>query len=314
MNLIDLKKQQNNKVSNYFFRRDALIKHYTISILKLYDYEEVLNEYNPLNNDKLIKVNFDQIDFTSNHIDLAHAKHQALAIFDYFETKFKKDFCISTIYGVKDGVLLFYVTNSNTYHQLISINFIKSKIGVLLKGKLSLNKGVQDMLEESSFFNIFKPYIISLYPIQLNNKEVLKYGTRIAKKIKQSFIHDTSEIAHSEKAKLSSQLNIPYSVSYGLKDISGSTINIYHHQNQKYNRIELAKLDKELNQINRVKSGKDLTEIIYLCNSSKCRKSSSKLDGILISPFNQIIDKEVCYVCSKRAAEKLINIRVGERI
>ena len=314
MNLIDLKKQQNNKVSNYFFRRDALIKHYTISILKLYDYEEVLNQYNPLNNDKLVKVNFDKIDFTSNHIDLAHAKHQALAIFDYFETQFKKDFSISTIYGVKDGVLLFYVTNSNTYHQLISVKFIKSKIGVLLKGKLSLNKGIQDLFEESSFFNIFKPYIISLYPIQLNNKEVLKYGTRIAKKIKQSFIHDTSEIAHSEKTKLSSQLKIPYSISYGIKDLEGSTINVYNHQSQSYNRIKLNKLDAVLSEINKIKLSKDSSKIIYSCNSNQCRSKISKMDGILISSFNQIISGKTCYICSKEALNKLINIKVGERI
>jgi hypothetical protein len=314
MNLIDLKKQKNNQDSNYFFKRDALVKNYVISILKLYEYAEVLNNYKPLNKDKLIRIKSYKIYFNSDHEDLAHAKYEALAILDYFENKFKNDFSMSIVTGVKNGQLLMFIADVNLYRHLISVKFVKNKSRVELKGEVSLSKDNQDILEGASFKNIFRPYLIALYPIQLNNKEVLKYGSKIAKKIKHSFIHDVSELGHSEKAKLSSQLNIPYSVSYGLKDINGSTINIYHHKNKKYNRIKLAKLDKELNQINQVKSGKDLTEIIYLCNSSKCRKSSSKLDGLLISPFNQIIDKEVCYVCSKRAAEKLINIRVGERI
>ena len=313
MNLIDLKKQQKNQDSNYFFKRDTLIKNYVLSILKLYEYREVLSEYNPLNNDKIIKVNFDHINFISDHIDLAHAKHQALAILDYFETKFKKDFSVSTVNGVQDGTLIMYVSDSNIYNELISIKFSKIKTRVLLKGQINLSKSIQGMLEETSFFNIFKPYLVSLYPIQLNDKEVLKYGSRIAKQLKQSFIHDTSEIAHSEKTKLSSQLKVPYSVTYGSKDLEGLTVNVYHHQSQSYSRVKLSNLDNVFSEINKIKLAKDSSRIVYLCNTNKCRSSISKIEGILISPFNQIIEGKTCYICSKLAYSKFINIKVGER-
>ena len=314
MNLIDLNKQQNNQGSNYFFKRYNLIKNYVINILKLYQYVEVLHNYKVLNNDKLISLGSNKIYFNSDHEDLAHAKHEALAILDYFENKLNKDFSISTLIGVINGQLLMFVADVDLYQYFISVKFVKNKSRVELKGEISLIKDIQDILEGASFKNIFRPYLIALYPIQLNNKEVLKYGSKIAKKIKHSFIHDVSELGHSEKAKLSSQLKIPYSISYGLKDITGSTINIYNHQSQKYSRIKLVKLNEALSEINQVKSHKNSSMIIYLCNSNKCQASVSKLDGILISPFNQNIDSKLCYICSKQSLKKLINIKVGERI
>ena len=77
MNLLDLKKQKNNENSNYYFKRDFLVKNYVISVLNIYDYSETLNIYKPLNNDKFISVLSEKIYFRSDHNDLAHAKFEA---------------------------------------------------------------------------------------------------------------------------------------------------------------------------------------------------------------------------------------------
>jgi hypothetical protein len=307
MNLLDLKKQKNNENSNYYFKRDFLVKNYVISVLNIYDYSEALNIYKPLNNDKFIIFLSEKIYFRSDHNDLAHAKFEALSILDYLENKLKKDFSLLTVSGVKNGKLKMFVADVNLYHPLISIGFTKNKGRVELKGEVILSQKIQGILEYSSFSNIFKPYTISLFPIQLNDKQVLKYGIKIAKKIKQRIIHDTSEVSHIEKTKLSSQLNIPYSISYGTKDLAESMVNLYHHQSQKYVRIKLSKLNGELNVINPTNSFKNLINIIYSCNSSKCRKSIFKLAGILISPFNQIIGNNTCHVCARQATKKHIN-------
>jgi hypothetical protein len=314
MNLIDLKKQIKNKDSNFFFKRDSLVKSYFINILKVYDYAETLNEYKATNEGKLITIFSDKILLNSDHVDLAHAKHEALAILDYIENKIKNDFAVSVVSGTSNGIIKLFIANGNLYQTLISLKFIKNKSRVELKGQLNLNHSVQKLLDETSFNNGFKPYLISLYPIQLNDKKVMEYGIKVAKKIKNSLIHDTSETEHSIKAKLTSQLKIPYSISYGVKDLAESTLNVYHHPSQKYSRVKLSKLDEALNEINRIIRLKDSIKEIYSCKSKKCLDSLNKLEGILITTFNQIIQGKTCDICSKDAKEKFINIKVGDSI
>ena len=314
MNLTELKKQIKNQDSNYYFKRDVLVKSYALTILNLYNYVEVMKQYKTLNNDKLVTVLPEKILFNSDHVDLAHAKHEALAILDYFNNKIKKDFSISTLIGVKNGVISMFITNSSLYQVLISIKFVKNKLKVELKGQINLSSKIKSILEETSFDNLFKPYLIALYPIQLNEKKVLAYGTRIAKKISQRSIHDIAEIEHSEKAKLTSQLKIPFSISYGVKDLVGQTLNVYHHPSQKYSRVKLNEVEEILQEKNQLKIVKDSSKVIYSCKAKECLRLLAKLEGNLISPFNQIIHSETCFICSKEAKEKFINIKVGERI
>ena len=314
MNLIDLKKQIKNKDSNYFFKRDTLVKSYFINILKVYDYAETLNEYKATNEGKLITIFSDKILLNSDHVDLAHAKHEALAILDYIENKIKNDFSVSVVSGTSNGIIKLFIANGNLYQTLISLKFIKNKSRVELKGQINLSHSVQKLLDEASINNEFKPYLISLYPIQLNDKKVMEYGIKVAKKIKENLIHDKSEIEHSLKAKLTSQLKIPYSISYGVKDLAESTLNVYHHPSQKYSRVKLSKLDVSLNEINHIKPSKGSIKEIYSCKSKKCLVSLNKLEGIIISPFNQIIQGKTCDICSKDAKEKFINIKVGDSL
>jgi hypothetical protein len=314
MNLIDLKKQIKNKASNYFFKRDALVKSYFKDKLEIYHYIETLNEYKPSNNEKLISVIKDKILFKSDHVDLAHAKHEALAIIDHLENKIKNDFSVSMVFGSSNGIIKLFISSGELYQLLVSIEFIKNKTVVELKGQLNLNQEVQKLLEETSLYYSFKPYITTLYPIQLNDKKVMAYGTKVAKKISVSSIHDTSEIEHSIKAKLTSQLNIPYSISYGVKDLAGSTVNIYHHPSQKYSRLKLSKLSNALTERNHVKQLKDSSKEIFICKSKKCLSSLAKIKGVLITPFNQIVYGKACYICSKEAREKYVNIKVGGSI
>jgi hypothetical protein len=314
MNLLQLKNQIKNKFSNYYFKRDELIRNYFIQALKAYDYFEILADYKLEANERIIMILENTIEFSSNHLDLAHAKHEALAILDHLENKFRKDFTVSMISGVKDGAILMFFSSSSTYQQLVSIKFVKNKKSVGLKGELLLNQRIRKTLEDNSYKNIFKPYLVSVFPIQLNDKEVLQYGNQIVQKVKHRFLHDTSEINHSEKAKITSNLKLPYSISYGLKDLGGLTVNVYNNLTDEYSRVKLNKLNELINKENSVKLIKDFSKTLYLCNAKKCQSAISKLDGILLTPFNQIILDKKCHICNSTAMVKYTSIKVGESI
>jgi hypothetical protein len=314
MNLIDLKNQVNNKLSNFYFIRDTLVKNYFKDIIKVYDYFEILKEYKPTLHEKVISISNNKIVFNSSHLDLAHAKHEALAILDYLEGKLRQDFSISVVVGVQSGVIVLFVGNSSLYHHLMSIKFSKNKKNVELKGEFNLNQLIQNILDDCSYNHIFKPYLISLFPIQLNDKKVIKYGNQIFKKIKYRLIHDTTETNHSDKLKLSSKLNIPYSISYGIKDLEGLTLNLVDNITGDFNRVKLNKLETILSKERKLKANKEYSNTVYSCGSNKCKNSLNKYDGIMLTPFNQIILDKKCTICNKDARVKYINIKAGESI
>jgi histidyl-tRNA synthetase len=314
MNLIDLKNQVNNKLSNFYFIRDSLVKNYFKDIIKIYEYLEILKEYKPSLNEKVLSSSNNRIVFNSFHSDLAHAKHEALAILDYLEGKLRKDFSMSVVSGIQSGVILMFIGKSNLHNPLVSIKFLKKKKRVELKGEFNLNKVIQNMLDSCSNKNIFKPYLISLFPIQLNDKQVIKYGNQIVKKINNRLIHDISETNHSDKLKLSSKLNIPYSISYGTKDLEASTLNVIDNTTGEFNRVKLDKLDFILSKDRKFKEIRNYGNTIYSCDSKKCKIAFNKFSGIMLKPFNQITLDKKCNICNQKASVKYINIRVGESI
>jgi hypothetical protein len=312
MNLIELKNQVNNKLSNFYFIRDALIKNYFKEVIKVYNYLEILEEYKPSRSERVLITSRDNIIFKSLHIDLAHAKHEALAILDFLEHKIVKDFSISLISGVRNGDVIMLISKSRLYYPLILIKFVKSRKGVELKGKFILNQEIQNILDISSYRNLFKPYLISLFPIQLNDKKVSKYGNQIVKKIKHHLIHDISDINHSDKLNLSAKLNIPFSISYGTKDLEDLTLNVYANNTGEFSRIKFNNLEKIISKVNVFKQGKDLSNTLYSCKDKKCEEAINKLEGILIKPFNQISIDQKCNICNREASVKYISIKVGD--
>lgn len=312
MNLIELKNQVNNKLSNFYFVRDDLIKNYFKEVIKVYNYLEILEEYKPSKSEKVLIPSRGNIIFNSLHIDLAHAKHEALAILDYLEHKIRKDFSVSIISGVQNGVVTMLISKSRLYHPLVLINFVKSRNGVELKGKFILNQEIQNILDNRAYKYIFKPYLISLFPIQLNDKEVSKYGNRIVKKIKHHLIHDISDNSHSDKLKLSAKLNIPFSISYGAKDLEGLTLNVYANNTGEFSRIKFNNLEKIINKEQVFKQGKDFSNTLYSCKARKCQVAINKLEGILIKPFDQILMDQKCNICNREASVRYISIKVGD--
>jgi hypothetical protein len=312
MNLTSLIKQYKDKFSNYHFIKLTLVTNYFVDILNLYGFSQVLVNKTLNNDEKFLFIKDTKITFKGNYKDLQHAKHDALIILDKLEDRFNKEFNLDYVVGNNDGNIYIFLKNS-TYVDLIRVNFKKTKNRVVMSGIINLSNIVINLMDQTNTNFEFSPFQISLFPIQLNNKELIAYGKQVDSKLAgRRYIHDLEEINHTEKTTSSVKTKIPFILTYGLKDINDKTINITSTFDKKFYRIKLKDISKFKFDRNKQKI-EIKNNYLYICDSKKCNKDLSIDKTIFnLKTFDQSITDEKCRFCSSKASTKFISIKVGE--
>jgi hypothetical protein len=309
MDLKELKKQYLDDSSNYYFLRQQLVLDYIRATVEDFGFTQALAGKVLKDEEKFYYVEKYKLILKTATSDLQHAKHLALSIIDKFGSKLRDELNFKTVSGTSNGIVFLYLISSH-HLEFLRFKFTKKDNRIEVFASISFGPKLQEFFANSSF--VFLPYLISVFPIQTNSKEVLDYGSKIIKILSSKYrlLADLTQVDHLTKLAISKNIKIPFSISYGTKDTKGEMINLYKNLSNEYHRISLKELNKFLIGTNS-SYNKTVLEPIFVCKSKSCLKEATKNKKYL-KPFDQIVISKKCNICSNDASLKIFVLKAGE--